>query len=243
MSRLSALILDVDGTLYCQHPVRLRMLLRLAARTLVSPCETATVCRFLAAYRRAQEAMRNACHGCPDLAAEQLRLACRAARVSEASAARFVAQWMEQAPLDLLRPAMRPGLVDFLRTAKNRGLRLAVWSDYPAARKLEAMGVESFFDVVVTAQDASVQRFKPDPRGLEEIVVRLKVAKDEVIYIGDRPEVDGVAAARAGVQCLIVGRPPRREPEHWEYASDFREIMRRIDQRAIVKRVSVDSAQ
>jgi FMN phosphatase YigB (HAD superfamily) len=119
---------------------------------------------------------------------------------------------MEDAPLDLLRPAIRVDLAGFLRAARGMGLRLAVWSDYPAARKLEALGLAEYFDIVVCAQDSAVRRFKPDPRGMEVLLERLSLSADEIIYIGDRPEVDGVAAMRAGVRCFIIGNTAR--PEH-----------------------------
>ncbi len=113
-----------------------------------------------------------------------------------------VAHWMEQEPLRLLARSMRKGVVELLGQAKQRGLRLAVWSDYPADRKLAAMGIRDWFDMVVTAQDPAVGRFKPDPAGLDLILSRWGIARDEALYIGDRPKVDGLAASRAGVPYL-----------------------------------------
>jgi FMN phosphatase YigB (HAD superfamily) len=81
---------------------------------------------------------------------------------------------------------------------------LAVLSDYSADRKLAAMGLAHFFDVVVTAQDPEVQRFKPDPAGLELVLQRLAVRMSEAVYIGDREDVDAVAASRAGMQYFIL---------------------------------------
>ena len=66
------------------------------------------------------------------------------------------------------------------------------------------MGIAEFFDVVVTAQDPEVQRFKPDPAGLELTLRRLAVRKDEAVYIGDRADVDAVAASRAGIRHFIL---------------------------------------
>jgi phosphoglycolate phosphatase-like HAD superfamily hydrolase len=63
----------------------------------------------------------------------------------------------------------------------------------------------------VTAQDPEVQRFKPHPRGLEVTLGRLGVSKREAIYIGDRADVDGEAAGRAGVRCVIVRRSFSRD--------------------------------
>jgi putative hydrolase of the HAD superfamily len=91
-----------------------------------------------------------------------------------------------------------------LRAAHRRRLRLAVFSDYPALRKLAAMDLLPFFDVVLTAQDAEVRRFKPDPRGLEVTLRRLETPGHRAIYVGDRPDIDGLAAARAGLHSLVL---------------------------------------
>jgi FMN phosphatase YigB (HAD superfamily) len=219
---ITTLVFDVDGTLYRQRPVRMRMFARLLRSALIRPTETASVVRALRAYRQAQERLRDLCPDCESLAEEQIRAACRATGLPEPAMASYVAKWMEESPLDLLRPALRDGVVDLLAGCKRRGLRLAVWSDYPAAAKLKAMGLAGFFDVGICAQDAEVRRFKPDPRGLEVIMSRLGVSKDEVLYIGDRPEVDGVAAARAGVRCLIVGKST---------TSSFREVLANLTDR------------
>jgi FMN phosphatase YigB (HAD superfamily) len=200
-----ALIVDVDGTLYRQFPVRQRMLLRLASHALVKPREIAAVFRAVGAYRRAQESMRHACPECSSLSDEQIRIASGSCGLPASVVARYVAAWMETAPLDLLRPAMRKDVANCLQIAKQKGMRLGIWSDYPAASKLKAMRLDSLFDVIVCAQDPDVQRFKPDPRGLEVALSRLEVSRDEAVYIGDRRDVDAVAAARAGVRCVIVG--------------------------------------
>jgi HAD superfamily hydrolase (TIGR01549 family) len=216
---IKALVVDVDGTLYRQRPVRYRMFIRLLKQTLIRPRDMFEVWRALQAYRNAQETMRETCHECADLAAEQQRTAAAACGLSNDRMAIHVAKWMETAPLDLLRSARRTDVWDCLKKAKQHGLRLGVWSDYPATAKLQAMDGGGLFDVVVCAQDHDVARFKPDPRGLEVALAKLGVAGAHAVYIGDRPEVDGVAAQRAGVPFVGVGtaagwsgtqQPPRR---------------------------------
>jgi putative hydrolase of the HAD superfamily len=112
-------------------------------------------------------------------------------------------------------------LITLLVAARRRGLRVAACSDYPPAEKLAAMGIAGLFDVVVSAQDPDVQRFKPDPRMLEVALERLGVSKEEALYVGDRPEVDAEAARRAGIACAIVGsrRPAARAREFLSFAS------------------------
>ena len=205
-SRLKAIVFDVDGTLYGQSGLRRAMLLTLLRAHLVRPWTGFNTFRILGAYRRAQELLRE--QGAPpgDLAAAQLALACQRAGAPEAVVRALVAQWMEEAPLPLLPRFMDPSLVPLLRTARERGLRLGVFSDYPAASKLRALGVSEFFEVVLTAQDPAVQRFKPDPHGLREALRRLGADGADALYVGDRAEVDAAAARAAGVPCVILNR-------------------------------------
>lgn len=206
---LRAIVFDVDGTLYDQAPVRRAMFCRLAQFAMSHPVEGVAVLRILRAYRRAQEALRDGGDE-GDVAAAQEQLAARWTGYSRHRVRASVARWMDQEPLSLLTSARSDGLFEALFAARRRKLRLGVCSDYPAHSKLHALQVGPLFDVVVCAQDANVQRFKPHPRGLLVAIEQLGVQPEETLYVGDRPEVDAVAAARAGVASLIVNSRPTK---------------------------------
>jgi HAD superfamily hydrolase (TIGR01509 family) len=204
-----AVLFDVDGTLYAQAPVRRAMMLRLARAHVLRPRAGTRTVRTLAAYRRAQEALREAAFE-GDVGARQLEAV--AAEVgSDVDDVRAVVElWMETAPLDTVAANIRPSLVEVLDELARREVALAVVSDYPAQRKLAVLGLADRFDVVVTAQDPRVQAFKPNPRGILVALAELGVAPDDALYVGDRPEVDAAAAAAAGVRCVLVGQKARR---------------------------------
>ena len=171
LGQLSALVFDVDGTLYHQGRLRRAMLLRL-----------------LSAYAT-----------------------CERSRIDRDSVVDSVNRWMEQEPLAILSRYVQPGLIEFLRMCKARGLRLAALSDYPAEAKLEALGLSGLFDVVLSAQTAEINVFKPHPRGLLVTLERLGSAAAESMYIGDRADVDAATAEAAGVRCTIL--TGRRTPK------------------------------
>jgi HAD superfamily hydrolase (TIGR01509 family) len=200
-----AVIWDVDGTLYQQQLVRYRMLLRLLARVTARPLVGLRELRILSAYRSGQEILRSAMSADIELAQAQLEYTARRSGVPIDTARKCVERWMEAEPLDLLTAARREGIPEILANLQERNVRLGVLSDYPASKKLMAMGIAHYFDAVVCAQDEDVQRFKPDPRGLQVVMDRLGVDPSEALYIGDRPEVDREAAVRAGVNCIIIG--------------------------------------
>jgi FMN phosphatase YigB (HAD superfamily) len=209
---LKAIVFDVDGTLYRQDPVRLAMFFRLIGAHLHQPLTGLRTFRWLQAYRKAQERLRHEPPNGSDLADRQLMLASEWTGVPPWVLRSCVSRWMEQEPLGLLRPYLRDGLPELLGAAAGRALRLGACSDYPATEKLTAMGIAGFFQAVVSAQDAEVQRFKPHPRILEIALRRLGVNREEALYVGDRPEVDAETARQAGVACAIVARRHHSRP-------------------------------
>jgi HAD superfamily hydrolase (TIGR01549 family) len=225
---LDAIVVDVDGTLYRQSPVRRAIVWRLVRSYWTNPERALTTLRVLSAYRRAQEALRACDASTPDLYMGQVKLAARWTETGEALVQECVHRWMEQEPLSLLRPARRAGLLEFLDQARQDAVRLAVFSDYPAVAKLEALEVSEFFDVVLSAHDPDVGRFKPDPLGIDLAIERLGVERKHVLYIGDRPDVDAAAARRAGVACIILGRRASAPGHPWVGLSGFPEVRRSL---------------
>jgi putative hydrolase of the HAD superfamily len=226
-SRLEAVIFDVDGTLYRQDSLRAGMIKRLIRAHLTSPRLGMRTFQILRAYRKEQEHLRTLTHS-GNVADLQLQQVCEQTGHDVNTVRSCVERWMENEPLELLPSALHPCLVDFLDFVSGRGLLLAVFSDYPAVRKLQAMGIENYFQVVVSAQDLDVQEFKPSPRGLEVTLQRLGVEPSQAVYIGDRPEVDGEAARRAGMRCVIVGRSRYARHAEWMGVRNFAELKTRL---------------
>lgn len=222
-SRLRAILFDVDGTLYWQEPVRRGMLARLLRLSLRAPLCGYRTLRALRAYRQAQERLRVRGSAGQPLAEAQVHAAACQTGYDVGWIHQAVAEWMERTPLDLVAAAVCPGLREFLNVALERNWKLAVVSDYPAAAKLKALGVDSYFTVQVCAQDAAVQCFKPDPRGLFVALERLGVVPEAALYVGDRPEVDGVAAARAGIACAILRHQPG-PGQSWQGVAHYQEL-------------------
>jgi FMN phosphatase YigB (HAD superfamily) len=224
-TKLTTIVFDVDGTLYRQGPLRRAMLGRLLRSAIGNPKAGLATYRALAAYRRAQELLRDT-HVDGGLARAQLRLACQHAGQEEHVIAPIIARWFDREPLALLERLVEPALLGLLSAARARGLRLGVLSDYPATAKLEAMRLTEFFEVVVTAQDDGINRFKPHPSGLREALRRLRATPSEALYVGDRYDVDAAVARAAGVPCIIIGarRPRRPAPEGCLHVTNYDEL-------------------
>jgi putative hydrolase of the HAD superfamily len=219
---IKAIICDLDGTLYRHPPVRRGMAFRLAAHALRSPGSGWRTLRFVSAYRRAQEVLRQ--RGRPFAEDAQLLLACEETAADPEWGRRLVDQWIEVAPLDLVRRHVRRDAIGFLDMARRHGVRLAVFSDYPAAAKLDAMGLRSHFDVVRWAQEPDVSAFKPDPRGLRLTLAALNVDASDALYVGDRPDIDAAAALAAGMRAAVIGAHPSLSTPSCLHVRSFTEL-------------------
>ena len=80
-----------------------------------------------------------------------------------------------------------------------------MFSDYPSGEKLEALGLDKRLSLTLCATDPEINAFKPHPRGFLRACELWDLDPAEVLYIGDRPEVDAVGAAAAGMPCAILG--------------------------------------
>lgn len=116
----------------------------------------------------------------------------------------IVHDWIERRPLDVLRSCRFKGVADFIGFVNKSGRKVGILSDYPAQDKMAAL--ELPYDIVVSADDAEVRLLKPNPRGLKRVIDIASVLPEETIFIGDRPERDGDAGLRAGVQTFIISR-------------------------------------
>jgi len=187
-----AWLVDLDGTLYRQAPVRLVMAAELGLlgwRSL----------RLIQRFRREQERLREL-----ELEGDPFRLQLErtAAALAESPSVveASVRDWMIERPAKWLPLFRRRALLAEIADFKARGGRTALVSDYPARRKLEALGAERLFDVVVASGEPNgPERLKPHPSGVLRAAAALGVEPARCLVIGDRLDADGKAAAAAGM--------------------------------------------
>ena len=99
---------------------------------------------------------------------------------------------------------VRPGVLELLKEARLRGIRVAVASSSPrrwVQGNLERLGIFESFDAVATGDE--VPRTKPDPAVYLLALSRLGVAAADAVALEDSP--NGVRAAQAaGMRCVAV---------------------------------------
>jgi HAD superfamily hydrolase (TIGR01549 family) len=200
--RIRLVVFDVDGTLYNQKTLRLRILKDLLGHKIASrSLETLMILRL---YRKLRETI-----GKQEIEGFERVLLARTAQkagVEQAKVQSLVHEWMEQRPLAHIRACRYPHVVELFAALKSRNKIIGIFSDYPAVEKLRTMDLKA--DIIVSAIDENVGILKPNPRGLAVIMAAACVGPQETILIGDRTERDGEAALRAGTASLIRSNKP-----------------------------------
>ncbi len=194
MSTFKAWLVDLDGTLYHALPVKAAM----CAELLTASSHVRKVIR---AFRHQHEALR--LNGSPDMSSPfdaQIEAAAQELELSETAVRSVIDEWMFRRPGKWLSLFPRAGLLREIAQFRATGGQTALVSDYPARRKLDALSATNLFDVIIASGEFDgPSQLKPDPNGFLKAASKLGVAAHECLVIGDRPDADGLAAARAGM--------------------------------------------
>jgi len=113
---------------------------------------------------------------------------------------------------NLDQTAPYPGVIELVRTLRNKGMRCCVVSnkgDY-AVQPLMEHFFPNLFDVVCGEREKDGIRRKPWPDTVLECMRVVGASSDNSVYVGDS-EVDLLTAANAGIDCITVGWGFREE--------------------------------
>jgi putative hydrolase of the HAD superfamily len=205
---IRAVLLDVDGTLYYQRPLRVLMAVELCMLpwTKLSFSAAYNTWRAIGCFRRVREELRS--FGEPEGCLAKLQYIEAAKQIGEEPEAmeRVVSEWLYQRPLKYLRFWRRPGIEAFLSMLEQKGIQVGVFSDYPVIDRLRALDLLERISLALCATDPAINAFKPHPKGFLRACAIWRLCPEEVLYVGDRPEVDAVGAAAAGMPCAILFR-------------------------------------
>ncbi len=141
----------------------------------------------------------------------------------ELAAAQAYQRNIDNAPfLPLIRPEpyirevllrLRPRYLTAIATNRGKSLPLV----------LKNLGLESLFDLTISAYDVS--RPKPDPEGLEKILSHFGLDPAAALFIGDAAQ-DGEVAAAAGVPFAAYKNPRLKARYHLNTHLDLLPILK-----------------
>jgi REG-2-like HAD superfamily hydrolase len=104
--------------------------------------------------------------------------------------------------------ALIEGAAEVLKQLHERGFPLALVANWDAnlSSLAEQLGVKQFFSLIVSSQEAGVE--KPDPaifqRALDQLA--LSAQTDQVLYVGNEYRADVLGARAAGLTPVLIDR-------------------------------------
>jgi len=122
----------------------------------------------------------------------------------------------DEQPLDHLDLRAKPCAREVLERLKPR-FRLALVTDTETSdesvvrRALSRLGLEQYFDAVVTSQDLGVT--KPDPLAFREAMRRTGVSPAEAVMVGNDLDRDVQPALALGLRAILVSDSPYFDPK------------------------------
>jgi FMN phosphatase YigB (HAD superfamily) len=225
--KTKGVLFDVDGTLYHQAPLRAIMVSLLLLHHLFTPGELLRKIRVIKAYRNAQEELRLKAN--LEGPRAQVMLAAEISGESEQYVQEVVVEWFEKKPLPYLPLCRRRGMSEVVRSLFDQGMKLGVVSDYPVEEKLAALGISRWLSVVVSPGIDGVRGFKPNTNAFAKAAEKIGLDRSEVVYVGDRPDVDGAGASAAGMKAVIIGSGGRNK-HRYAHIKSMKELLPLLNQ-------------
>ncbi|MDB4324805.1 HAD-IA family hydrolase [bacterium] len=122
-----------------------------------------------------------------------------------------------------------PDVVPALEALKAQGVQLGIVSNWDSRLNgvLEMLDLARHFAVIGVSHLEGFE--KPDPELFRIVLRKLDADPASALHIGDVPELDGVGARAAGVDCLIVDRKDRLADCGHPTIPDFTDLPRRAE--------------
>ena len=119
--------------------------------------------------------------------------------------------WKQQSLALIEQQPLLPGVLQLIKEAQQRNLKLAVASSSPGdwvLNHLSRLGMVDFFEIILTSDNVS--QIKPHPELYLKAVEALGLKPSEAIAFEDSP--NGIKAAKAaGLFCVAVLNPITRQ--------------------------------
>ena len=208
LDKYKLVIWDLDGTLYFQKEFRIKMAKVLMQKLVFTPAHWKDAFVILK-YRRLRERWNPSDIG-EDLEERQYAKTGESFHMSAEEVKRIIVHWMLEEPLAHLKAYRDETAAKTIKLLRKKEILTIVYSDYPTVDKLKALDIEVLDSYAAT--DDVIACMKPNPKGLQYIIDKYQIAKEDTIMIGDRMEKDGEVAQAVGIDYLILERN-RRERE------------------------------
>ena len=213
---LKAVGFDLDGTLYPNYSLYLRLLPKLILHPL-----------FYRAFSKARSQLHVGQNDCPESGASfydrqasemALILGKPAEQIKHKAECLVYKNWENH----FSGIKLFPHLKETLGALRGAGLRLAVLSDFPPVRKLSLLGLDGFFDTAIASEETGA--LKPSGIPFSAMARALNVRHDEILYVGNSAHFDVEGAKSAGMKAALIRRDvfsTGRVPKNFAGKADF----------------------
>ena len=96
-----------------------------------------------------------------------------------------------------------PNVENTLKTLKSKQIKLGLLTTTPSKplkTVIKKFSLNDYFDIMLAKEDV---KNKPNPEGLEKIITKFGIEKNECIYVGDSP-IDIQTGKAAGIKTIAV---------------------------------------
>ena len=100
-----------------------------------------------------------------------------------------------------LKIKMFPHVQELLIELRTTPLKLGILSDFPLRSKLKNLGIAEYWDVVLSAEDTGA--LKPALRPFSELARALGCPAEHILYVGNSRFCDAHGARRAGMKTAL----------------------------------------
>ena len=102
-----------------------------------------------------------------------------------------------------------PDAIPFLEKLYNKKMLGLLTDGYLTVQKnkVNALGIEKYFDIIVYTDELGRNFWKPHKAGYEKIMNELSVSGKECLYVGDNPVKDFYSAKKLGWKTIRIKRP------------------------------------
>jgi len=202
LSGISAVAFDLDGTLYPNYSLNLRLLPFLFSHW-----------RFMLAFGRARNIIRreqeaqaaSARHlsSRPDFYERQARLVADQLKARKEEIRERIDRLIYRGWEPFFRKIKPfPHVREFFGELKAAGLKLGLLSDFPPDTKLEYLGLSGFWDTALCTE--SIGALKPAAKPFEELAETLACPAEKILYVGNSRRYDVEGAKRAGMKAALL---------------------------------------
>ncbi|MCR5421463.1 MAG: HAD family hydrolase [Lachnospiraceae bacterium] len=218
VNQYKALVFDLDGTLYYQKKLRIKMAWMIGSYYL---------CHFwrikelfiIKKFREVREdwdkedkykSYKTISGSGAEKGLEERQYLCVADLMGTVPerVKNLVETWIYEKPLKLIYITRDRELISFIKERRKKGQKIIVFSDYPIEDKLKVL--ELGVDGMYASTDDRIKELKPSPKGLFLIMEDHKLDSSDILMIGDRMSRDGEAAINANCDYIILPGTKRK---------------------------------